>query len=542
MKFLKTFVPIALLFFASSLIAQIEVQLETYASGFSNIVKIANAGDDRLFVVERSGVIKVIDENGVTLNTPFLDIDNKVTQTGGQSEQGLLGLAFHPDYATNGYFYVHYTDNGGDSQIARYTVSADANVADANSEMIVMEIGQPYGNHNGGDIEFGPDGYLYIGMGDGGSGNDPQNFAQNNQSLLGKMLRVDISTEPYAIPADNPFVNDANVLDEIWSTGLRNPWRFSFDAKTGDMWIADVGQWAYEEIDFQPASSTGGENYGWRCREGEVVNNNVNTSNCGPITDYVQPIWTYTHPMFGPCSITGGFVYRGCTFPTLYGHYLYADYCSGDIWALYRDEQGGVTNEKVLTVSDGAWSTFGQDVNGELYIAGLNNGNVSLIKSGDALTATINEDLGTLSVDGTFDTYQWYLEGVLINGATEATHVAQASGNYTVEVGIDETSCSYLSNEIFVIITSAPDIKGLTSFRIQPNPFEEELLLEMTLDQPKSFELKVYSMDGRIVFEQSLEEGQKWTEKINLAGLESAAYLVRLTNGEEELVRKVIKK
>ena len=258
-------------FFAGLLAAQTKIALNVYAGGFTRPVDIVNAGDSRLFIVEQRGIIKIIDGNGQVLSTPFLDIDARVGSQG--NEQGLLGLAFHPDYANNGFFYVNYTNNSGDTRIARFKVSADnPNVADPNSEKLLLPVDQPYSNHNAGDLTFGPDGYLYFGLGDGGSGGDPQNNGQTATAYLGKMLRIDVDNgDPYAIPPTNPFKDTDFYLDEIWATGLRNPWRFSFDRLTGDLWIGDVGQDAWEEIDFQPASSTGGENYGWRCYEGNHV-------------------------------------------------------------------------------------------------------------------------------------------------------------------------------------------------------------------------------------------------------------------------------
>lgn len=372
--------------FSTTFFAQPDIELDFYVGGFSSPVDIVNAGDDRLFIVERSGTIKIVDATGTTLSTNFLNIDNKVVNTGGQSEKGLLGLAFHPDYTNNGFFYVRYTNNSSNSILARYSVdSSNPNIADANSEVIIMEVDQPFGNHNGGGLKFGPDGYLYIGLGDGGSANDPGNRSQNPQTLLGKMLRIDIDNgSPYSIPADNPFVNDANVLDEIWALGLRNPWRYSFDRETGDLWMGDVGQGDWEEIDYQPASSTGGENYGWRCYEG---NHNFNTSGCGPATDYVGPVFEYEQGGFsGPCSVTGGFVYRGTESPDLVGHYIVADYCTGDFWTVSSDGAGGWIGQEAGSFPGYDISTFGEDIHGELYVArmnggGNNNGNIYKIKS-----------------------------------------------------------------------------------------------------------------------------------------------------------------
>lgn len=352
---------------------QQQLKLTAFATGLSRPVCIQNMGDSRLFVLEQAGKIKIIEASGLVKETPFLDISGIVNDGG--NEQGLLGLAFHPDYATNGYFYLNYTASNGSTQISRFKVSENnPDLADASSEFHILSIAQPYSNHNGGDIHFGPDGYLYIGMGDGGSGGDPKNRAQNGQELLGKMLRIDVDNgSPYGIPADNPFVGDPNTLDEIWAVGVRNPWRFSFDPLTGDLWIADVGQNKIEEIDFQPASSTGGENYGWRCYEGSDVFSN--DSDCPPASELVFPVYEFTHSGSpGGCSVTGGVVYRGTQFPDLYGKYFFTDFCGSWIMSIsevngsWQAENYGVFN------SGSGYSAFGVDSEGEMYIAALSTG------------------------------------------------------------------------------------------------------------------------------------------------------------------------
>lgn len=314
----------------------------------------AGYGSGRGFIVEQPGLIRVWQE-GQLLAEPFLDIRDRVND--GANEQGLLGLAFHPQFAANGWLFVNYTGAAGQTVVARYT--AQGNFADPTSERVVLEVAQPYPNHNGGDIAFGPDGFLYIGMGDGGSAGDPQNFAQNLQSLLGKMLRLDVNVEPYAIPADNPFLGQSEVRPEIWSFGWRNPWRFSFDRATGDMYIGDVGQNQIEEVSFQSAASRGGENYGWRYVEG--ANAYFGTAPDG----LIPPIAQYTHAE-GGCSVTGGYVYRGPTLTELTGVYLFGDYCTGIIWSLRLTE--GNWERSVFMDTDFVISSFGEDEAGELYL------------------------------------------------------------------------------------------------------------------------------------------------------------------------------
>lgn len=335
-------------------------ELVEVASGFVRPVFLTHAGDGsgRSFIVEQNGRIFVM-QDGNVLGTPFLDASSLVSRDA--NERGLLGLAFHPKYAENGFFYINYTDRAGNTVVARYTVSADdPNVADPESAQTILGVNQPYANHNGGDIAFGPDGYLYIGMGDGGSAGDPQGHAQNPSSLLGKMLRIDVDGgEPYAIPEDNPFVTDSSYVPEIWALGVRNPWRFSFDALTGDLYIADVGQNQWEEVNFQPAG-LGGINYGWNIMEG------MHRYSGEPVPEGLTPPFAeYSHAE--GCSITGGYVYRGEELPDLQGFYFFADYCSGVIWSSYRDAAGTwQTNpfmESGLTVS-----SFGVDEAGELYV------------------------------------------------------------------------------------------------------------------------------------------------------------------------------
>jgi glucose/arabinose dehydrogenase len=366
-----------------------ELELVPVASGLSTPVVVTNAGDgsNRLFIVEKAGRIRIV-EDGTLLATPFIDIDSIVNSGG--NEQGLLGLAFHPNYESNGFFYVNYTDSSGDTVVSRFSVTGgNPNVADPGSEFEFLSIVQPFTNHNGGQIEFGPDGYLYIGMGDGGSGGDPGDRAQNLAVLLGKMLRIDIDhSDPpldYRIPADNPFVGVSGAAEEIWAYGLRNPWRFSFDRTTGDLFIGDVGQVEWEEIDFQPVSSAGGENWGWRCNEGAHT---YDTSGCGPIGDYDMPILEYPH-VASRCSVTGGYRYRGAQAPGLRGAYLFGDYCTGDVWAGVEDSMTGLWTAVDLDFSTSLFSlrTFGEDEQGNVYI------------SAGSSVYLINE-LGTLFVDG----------------------------------------------------------------------------------------------------------------------------------------------
>jgi glucose/arabinose dehydrogenase len=348
---------------------QIQIRFTPVVTGLSKPIGITNSGngDNRLFVLEKGGLVRVI-ENGTLLATPFLDLSNQVSQGG---EQGLLGIAFPPGYGSKGYFYVNYTNLAGDTVIARYRLGSNANQADPLSEEVILQIDQPFPNHNGGQLAFGADGYLYIGMGDGGGGGDPQNNAQNPATLLGKILRIDVEsgTKPYAIPTSNPFQSSTDgYRDEIWAIGLRNPWRFSFDRQTGDLYIGDVGQNHFEEINVQPASSQGGENYGWRIREGTLPFYGSGLASKG----FTSPITGYDHSQ--GASVTGGFVYRGTTPSDLQGVYLYGDFANGRIWGLRRN--GTLWESKLLLDTDFTIAAFGEDSTGNLYIADYSKGTI----------------------------------------------------------------------------------------------------------------------------------------------------------------------
>lgn len=365
-----------------------ELSATLFATGLSSPVAIENAGDERLFVVERAGYIRVVREDGNVLPTPFLDIHSRVDD--GASEMGLLGLAFHPDYANNGYFYVYYTYDPGPgadrSRVSRFSVTSDADVAEPASELVLLEFAQPYANHNGGDLHFGPAGYLHIASGDGGSGGDPQGNGQSTATLLGKMLRIDVDNAPgngpdcdisgmtanYTIPAGNAFTDGPGGAgcDEIFALGVRNPWRFSFDAETGAMWIADVGQYNYEEVNYLPPGSAGGINLGWRCYEGTAP---YNASACNRV--YLPPVHTYSHAASG-CSITGGRVYRGAAEPLLHGHYFFTDFCQSSIRSL-SGAPGQLVHRVVLPQGElSSVSTFGEDSDGEMYVGELYTGRI----------------------------------------------------------------------------------------------------------------------------------------------------------------------
>ena len=364
------------------------VQLQPLASGLGSITAITAAGDSRVFLTLQAGTVVIWDGSQI-LPTPFLDVSAKISCC---DERGLLSTAFHPQYALNGLFFVDYTNVNGDTVIERYQVSSfDRNRAEPSSATILLTIGQPFANHNGGQLQFGPDGDLYIGMGDGGSANDPNCNAQSAGSLLGKLLRIDVdhhsdSAPFYAVPADNPFLVSGEAPPEAWAKGLRNPWRFAFDRLTGDLIIGDVGQGVREEVDFQPFGS-GGQNYGWKVMEGTLCGDGGTSGCTAPVppcgdASYTGPVTEYDHSG-GRCAIIGGYVYRGLSVPELYGQYLFGDLCSGQIWSVAPQGTAPWPAPTLLPLSAPSLNTFGEDSFGELYLA-TGNGDFSLV----AATAT----------------------------------------------------------------------------------------------------------------------------------------------------------
>ncbi|ALR29979.1 cadherin [Chryseobacterium sp. IHB B 17019] len=392
------------LLFTASIISSFMVNaqsitLEEFATGFTAPVEIVNANDTRMFVVQQNGIIKIVQPNGTVNPTNFLNISSKITYGG---ERGLLGLAFHPQYSTNGYFFVYYNDTDGNIAVARYTRSSNPDVADPNSEKLIITQSKPFDNHNGGSIHFAPDGYLWVVTGDGGSGGDPNNNAQNKNSLLGKLLRLDInSTGPYNIPPGNPFVG-VDGADEVWAYGLRNAWKFNFDTVSGNVMIADVGQGQFEEINRVPLTQAG-VNYGWRCYEG---NNTYNTAGCAAQSTMTFPVAVYDHSG-GKCSITGGYVYRGTQFPALQGKYIFADYCSTQIGILN-------TNNSITwspAFSGNNFSTFGVNNQNELFVAAVNNGKIFRVTT-TTLGTQENDNLAQIKVYPNPASKKVFIEGL----------------------------------------------------------------------------------------------------------------------------------
>ncbi len=537
--------------------ARAQITISNFQGSLSNIVDIQNCGDDRMFVVQKTGLIRIV-QNGAILATPFINLSSIVSQ--GFSERGLLGLAFHPDYANNGYFYVNYTatNDAHATHVSRYSVSAsDPNVADPTSEVVLMDIAQPYSNHNGGCVQFGPDGYLYIGMGDGGSANDPQGNGQNLTSWLGKMLRIDVDNPApplnYGIPANNPYATSGTNKKEIWTYGLRNPWRFSFDRMNGDMWIGDVGQGTWEEIDYEPAGSIGGLNYGWRCYEGLVTTSGVSQVGCPAFNTTTAPVAVYNHAG-GSCSVTGGYIYRGALHADLWGKYLFVDYCSNVLRSTVRNANGTFTTTVEATLANGAFVTFGEDQYGEMYLGHNTNGIVYKINGAacnpvamiDAPSDSVTINAGS-SID--FSTpynpallYQWQLDGVDIAGADSNVFTASQPGNYTVFVSTQAGApCVSTSSPVNVDVLNSMEELVAKTFSVRPNPSAGVFQLQLNNSNQSIESVSVLNLVGQEVFSKNFSaEAPVNTTAIDLSGLSNGQYILRVNQNGSALFSQII--
>jgi glucose/arabinose dehydrogenase len=548
--------------------AQPEIDLVPFATGFSSPLEIVNAGDDRLFVVQQRGLIRTLDTEGIIASLPFLNVTNKVSQSGG--ERGLLGLAFHPDFQDNGRLFISYTrTSDGANVISGFSLdSENPQRADSTSEVIILTVSQPQGNHNGGQILFGPDGYLYIAVGDGGGAGDTQNNAQNRNNLLGTILRIDVDNgSPYGIPADNPYVGDPSTLDEIWALGLRNPWKNSFDRYTGDLWIADVGQGELEEVNFQPASSSGGENYGWRCYEG---NDPFNLVGCQDASNYIFPVFEYAHYGEGFCtgSITGGYVYRGALHNGLFGKYIAADYCKGDFYWVEKDESGGFSSGTLESFGTFEFSSFGEDQYGELYLSLLGSGQVQkLVDTSDCRPVAKVKEGNTVYMDGADSVklsafyhpsleYQWKMDDEDIQGTNSHSIYASEIALYSVEVTNPLNDCDNLSGPTELVLgppptptptpTPTPDPtptrinenRNLKNVHVYPNPATDKVLIE-SLPSGKEVIISIIENAGREVRKFSSHGNTELS--IDISGLLPGLYLIKVQAGEDTFVKRIVK-
>ncbi len=513
----------------------ITIALQPFATGLSGPVDIAHCGDERLFIVEQAGRIKIVDPDGTVRTTPFLNITTRVNDSG--NEQGLLGLAFDPDYATTGKFYLNYTGGtgNGETRISRFSVSSDPDVADPNSEEILYTVTQPFSNHNGGDLAFGPDGFLYVGFGDGGSADDPSNDAQTlTTTALGDMIRIDVrNSVTYTVPADNPWVALGNdTLPEIWASGLRNPFRFGFDALTGDLWIGDVGQNAWEEVDFWPAGDNSGPNFGWRCREGAVVSPSSNTTGCPPASAFVEPVSVHSHAE-GWCSVMGGRVYRGSVFPAMEGRYIYTDYCPTPYYSLFPDGSGGFTRQQISSGNGGVGtSCIAENSELELFVANESTGTIKRIVLCPSELPVITVDGFNLSTAEGYS-YRWFRNGTVISGATGQSYTADTDGTYTVEVRYFSGVCTLVSDGVEVIGTGISD-RSAALFGLFPIPARDVVQIS-GLDATYT-RLQVIDMGGRIVASQALNG--KDLQTLSIAELAQGAYMVRVASNDGSNVQQ----
>jgi glucose/arabinose dehydrogenase len=490
-------------FFAPHLSFSQSISVNTFVSGFTNPIDIKHCGDDRLFVAERGGIIRVVNPDGTLRPTPFLDISTKISSTSG--EEGFLGFCYSPDYLSSGKFYVSYTATIASqltSVIEEYRVSADPNVADPATNLTVLTVSQPASNHNGGNILFGADGFLYIFFGDGGGGGDPFQNGQDKTKLLGKILRLDVSnvslTQPYIIPSSNPFFNtNDGTKKEIWAYGLRNPWRNAFDRVTKDLWIADVGQDAREEINFQASTSTGGENYGWPIMEGNICYPPPATG-CNT-AGLKMPIYDYDHSIGR--SITGGTVYRSVQSRDLWGYYLYSDFnFQPNKWLDGFKQSNGVIQGTVVRLLPNVGASppisFGEDKYGEIYMC--LNGNGTIYKVEDAnpnrfpkavftITAQAGGHFLLTALEGRNLSYQWLFNDVPVNGATAPTFLATNPGQYKLSVtnALNNTDIS----ASFALGALPVTLKKFTATRINDGAVQLEWITANEVNN-KGFEIE----------------------------------------------------
>lgn len=482
-RFLICFLVFATAFQVAS--AQIRLGLQQFTRARAGVVDIAHCGDSRLFFVQQAGTIQVMNIGDTVLRTNFLDIQSRISSGG---ERGLLGLAFHPRFLENGYFYVNYTNKQGHTHISRFSVDPNnKHQALANSEDTLLVVNQPYSNHNGGCIKFGKDGYLYIGMGDGGAGGDPQNVSQNPKSLLGKMLRIDVDTregnKKFGIPASNPFVGNSNYAPEIWAVGVRNPWRFSFDAETNDLWMGDVGQDKWEEVNYVPASSKGGENYGWNCYEGVAT---YRQSQCSFVNVHTAPIWVYEHKQPYGESVNGGYVYRGFRFPGLKGTYVFGDFEYGSIFTIHKADTGWVpTVRKVSGTKANAFASFGEDADNEMYYADATNGMIYSVVDSTCLGVEVSASSpfttttkGSSPFELTASPTGGRFIGKGVDGNFFNPALADTGANYIRYVYNNQNGCgarAFVKITVTASTNSVDENSQGNSIQIYPNPTKGEL-------------------------------------------------------------------
>lgn len=521
--------------------AQPKIELEEFSrGGLNNIIGLYHAGDSRMFAVLQSGQVRVVLEDGSVLPGAFINVSSLIS-TGG--ERGLLGMAFHPQYSENGYFYLNYTNRQGSTIVSRWKVSeSDANVADPGSEKVILLVEQPFSNHNGGDLAFGPDGYLYIGLGDGGSGGDPRNYSQNPMSLLGKMLRIDVDNgDPYAIPEDNPYAQSADTLPEIWAMGLRNPWRYSFDALNGNLWISDVGQNAREEVNMVPPVPDARYNFGWRCYEGSLP---YNTAGCEDSSFYTFPVFEYPQDQ-GDRSITGGYVYRGEEFDFLKGVYLCADFVSGKIYTV-SETNGQFSGKEQGRFGEFQLATFGQNSRNDLFVAARGTGTIfritekcqSYIPLLTILDDTLSLELQNAAFDPERIDVTWYRDSMPVITNSDSVFTVDESGFYFAIITVDGQDCVLRSNEVwFEASNSVDNINKALPFALYPNPASQRLAIRMETSSDAQATVKFIRWDGTVRLTHALSPN----EEVDLHTLTPGIYLVEIRQGGKTGYKRLVK-
>lgn len=541
---------IALVIGGTPMMAQDSLQFSPWGETHSQPTAMVPWGDDGFVIIQKSGQVETVDADGNHLDE-VLDISSHIGSA--EDEKGLLGVALHPSYPDSPYLYLNHTDEEDNTAVVRYVFHPDSTSIDTATRMVLLSVEQPYDNHNGGCIIFGPDGYLYIGMGDGGSGGDPENRAQDLGTLLGKMLRIDVDSEdPYGIPEDNPFVDSTDVMGEIWSYGLRNPWRFSFDKETGDMWIGDVGQGDVEEISLELRDSVGGLNYGWRCYEGDQEYDT--SEDCeGP---FVDPIITRDHTT-GDASITGGYRYRGPD-TSLHNLYIFGDFISGNIYVAMLNDLDTPTVDTLMTMGNIAnVASFAEDNDGNLYALSL-GGQIYKLETGgddagsecDTLAApelailTNGDDSTSIETDSTYDQYIWYFseesEDKEEFEPVDTTEVHELMvtepGNYYVVVTDTASGCELESEIINVSLTNSVSALEFYNLKVYPNPVSDVLTIQ-TEDVLSNAKIDVINSRGQIV--RRVESQLPGTVSFN--NLPSGMYFVKFLADKKYHVAKIFK-
>ena len=507
--------------------------LVPWANGIGQIVGVTNCGDDRLFAVSQWGAIFVITDSMTVLSEPLLNISTRVINGG---ERGMLGLAFDPDYVNNGYFYVNYMRTGGQygiNTLSRFSISDNPNVADTN-EVVLFSRPHFSAIHQAGDISFGLDSMLYLALGDGGWAADPANRGQDLSVPFGKILRIKPEADStYSIPTDNPFYGAGpDTLQEIFAYGLRNPYRIGIDRANNDLWIGDVGQENYEEIDLWPADSTGAPNFGWRCFEANMP---FNTTACDPTEYKVPPILAMPHSILGgnACAVIGGKVYRGSKFSRLLGRYFYSDFCSGELRMLYPDGADGYVDELGLATNVQGISSFGESATGEIFVTNLLNAQLLKVVDlcpMDAPDVTLS---GGVLHAAAGDTFQWLLAGDTVPGATAQDFTPMIQGYYSVITNFNGV-CDFVSESVLFLVTGV-GVTGSQGLEIFPQPAYSQITIRAVVPYSKDLDLIMYDQVGRMVKEQVWRAGTL-QHSIDVVQFASGTYILELRGPEGEIV------